>query len=136
MPAKPPTIVELAWTGDLTFSGSSHQTAIVLDGRSAKGPSPVQALGFALAGCMSTDIVDILVKGRHPLRAFRARLTAQRAQDEPHRFVRVELAVVCEGAVPPEAIERAIALSKDKYCSVWHSLRPDIQFTVSFERLE
>lgn len=136
MPAKPPTIVDLAWTGDLTFSGTSGQTAIALDGHSAKGPSPVQALGFALAGCMSTDIVDILVKGRHPLRAFRAHLTAERAPDDPHRFVRVELALVLEGPVPSDAIERAIALSKDKYCSVWHSLRPDIRFTVSFERLE
>ncbi len=131
---KPPAIVDLTWSGDLTFSGSSGQTAVMLDGRSLKGPSPVQALAFALAGCMSTDVVDILTKGRHPLRAFRAHLTAERAQEDPHRFVRVELALTVEGQVPVDAIARAIALSKDKYCSVWHSLRRDIEFTVTFEQ--
>ena len=46
----------------------------------------------------------------------------------------VELHFTIEGAAPAEAIERAIALSREKYCSVWHSMRQDIDFQVTFER--
>jgi putative redox protein len=93
----------------------------------------VDALAAALAGCMTTDVTDIIVKGRHPLRALTSHLVAERASTEPHRFVRVALHFTVEGAVPPHAVERAIALSRDKYCSVWHSMRQDIEFTVSFD---
>ena len=57
----------------------------------AAGPSPVQALALALAGCMSVDVVHILERGRQPLRALRARLVAERAAEDPHRLVRVDL---------------------------------------------
>jgi putative redox protein len=58
-------------------------------------------------------------------------LTAYRAQQEPHRFLKVDLRFDVEGTVPREAVERAIALSHDKYCSVWHSLNHDIDFQVT-----
>lgn len=83
---------------------------------------------------MTTDVVDILVKGRHPLTALHSHLVAGRAADDPHRFVSMTLHFTINGLVPPEAIERAIALSRDKYCSVWHSMRRDIAFTVTFDQ--
>ena len=129
--SKPPTVADLTWIGDLKFAGVSAATSLTLDGDSVAGPSPVQALAFALASCMATDVVFILTKGRHPLSAMRARLTAQRAQQDPHRFVKVDLRFDIEGAVPPEAVERAVSLSREKYCSVWHSLNHDIDFQVT-----
>ena len=78
-----------------------------------------------------TDVVFILTKGRHPLSSVRAHLTAQRAQQDPHRFVKVDLRFDIEGAVAAEAVERAITLSREKYCSVWHSLNHDIDFRVT-----
>ena len=105
-----------------------------MDSSGTAGPSPVDALGAAVASCMTTDVVDILVKGRHPLTALQSRLVAERAADHPHRFVSMTLHFTITGHVPPEAIERAIALSRDKYCSVWHSMRQDIAFTVTFDR--
>lgn len=131
--AKPPTVAELTWIGDLKFAGVSGATAMTIDGNSAAGPSPVQALAFALAGCMATDVVFILTKGRHSIRGLRAHLTAHRAQQDPHRFLKVDLRFDLDGAVPADAVERAITLSREKYCSVWHSLRPDIDFRTSFE---
>ena len=104
---------------------------MIIDGDSAAGPSPVQALAFALAGCMATDVVFILTKGRHPVHGVRAHLVAHRAQADPHRFLKVELAFDVEGAVPLDAVERAVALSHDKYCSVWHTLNHDIDFQVT-----
>ena len=129
--AKPPTITDLTWLGDLRFGGRSDQASITLDSAGLAGPSPVQALGFALAGCMTTDVAHILSKGRHPFRALRSHLVADRSPDEPHRFVRMTLHVTVEGQVPADAVERAVALSREKYCSVWHSMRQDIAFTTT-----
>ena len=106
---------------------------MTLDSAGVAGPSPVQALGFALAGCMTTDVAYILTKGRQPFRALRSQLVADRAPEDAHRFVRVRLHFTVTGAVPSEAVERAIALSHEKYCSVWHSMRQDIAFTTSHE---
>ena len=82
---------------------------------------------------MSVDVVDILRKGRHPLRGLRSRLKAERLDDPPRRLVRATLHFDLEGEVPQEAVVRAIALSRDKFCSVWHSLRQDIDFQVTFD---
>ncbi|PYQ99171.1 MAG: hypothetical protein DMF95_02285 [Acidobacteria bacterium] len=131
---KPPTVVDLTWVGDLKFSGASGTASMMLDSAGVAGPSPVQALGFALAGCMATDVAHILAKGRHPLRGLRAHLIADRSQEDPHRFVRVTLHITVEGDVPADTVERAIALSREKYCSVWHSMRNDIAFTVTREQ--
>jgi putative redox protein len=130
---KPPVEVELTWDGDLRFRGIAGQNAVVVDSDGTAGPSPVQALALALSGCMSVDVVHILERGRQPLRGLRARLRAERAPEDPHRLVRVDLRFDVTGEVAADKIERAIALSREKYCSVWHSLRQDIEFTTSFE---
>lgn len=130
---KPPAVADLEWIGDLEFRAASAKITMTLDGESTAGPSPVQALAFALAGCMSVDVIDILRKGRHDVRALKAHLVADRAPESPHRFVKVSLRFVVQGAVPEQAVERAIALSRDKYCSVWQSMRPDIDFTTTYE---
>jgi len=130
---KPPLSAELLWTRDLQFGGTSGPQALVIDGDGAAGPSPMQLLAFALAGCMSIDVVSILQKGRHPVTALRASLTGERATEPPRRFVTVTLHFHVAGSVPADAVERAIALSREKYCSVWHSMRPEIAFTTSYE---
>jgi putative redox protein len=143
VPSKPPTVADLVWLGDLRFAATLYRPAsakgdragglsgLVIDSAGIVGPSPVEALGLSLAGCMSIDVAHILTRGRHPFRALRSHLVADRAPDNPHRVVRATLHLVVEGDVSPEAVERAIALSRDKYCSVWHSLRPDIVLTVT-----
>ena len=65
--------------------------------------------------------------------AYGSRLVADRLPDDPHRFVRAALHIDVEGDVPPDAVARAIQLSHDKYCSVWHSMRQDIEFSTSFD---
>lgn len=132
---KPPAVVDLKWIGDLTFEATSANAALTIDGNSVVGPSPVQALGIAIAGCTTTDVIHILTRGRHPVRALRSHLVADRAQEDPHRFVRMALHVTVEGDVPGDAVARAIALSREKYCSVWHSMRQDIDFQVTFDVL-
>lgn len=131
--AKPPTVIDLTWIGDLRLSGTCDKASMTLDSAGLAGPSPVQALGFALAGCMTMDVAYILTKGRQPFRALRSHLVADRAQEEPHRIVSMTLHVTVEGDVAADAVARAIALSHEKYCSVWHSMRQDIAFTMTHE---
>jgi putative redox protein len=130
---KPPIAAELIWSGDLRFGATTGATAMMTDGDSTAGPSPVQLLAIALAGCLSTDVVDIIRKGRHPLTALRTSVTGTRASQPPRRLLTAHLHFYVHGDVPPAAVERAIALSREKYCSVWHSLRQDIELTTEFE---
>ena len=129
---KPPTTLELVWERELVFAGQSGAASMVLDSAGEAGPSPVQALAFALAACMGMDVVHILKKGRYDLHGLRVALTGERAPDNPHRFTSVTLDFAVTGPVPKDQIQRAIDLSHEKYCSVWHSMRMDIAFETRF----
>jgi len=83
-------------------------------------------LVIGLAACMAMDVVDIIRKGRYPLTAFRTSIVAERQPTVPHRLTKASLHFHVHGEVPEHVVERAIALSRDKYCSVWHSLKEDI----------
>jgi putative redox protein len=130
---KPPVPASLVWNGDLRFRASSGTSEMTLDGASTAGPSPVQALAFSLAGCMAMDVVDILRRGRHAVTTFNVTFAGRRADTHPHRFLSINLHFTVHGKVPAGAVERAVALSRDKYCSVWHSMRQDIDLTTTFE---
>ncbi len=129
---KPPTTIELVWEHDLVLAGHAGNVSMVLDSAGVEGPSPVQTLAFALAGCMAMDIVHILKKGRFDLRGLRVVLVAERAQDTPHRITGVGIEFAVTGEVPKDQVQRAIDLSHEKYCSVWHSMRQDIAFDTRF----
>jgi len=129
----PVVSVDLEWRGGLRFAGRSGDVELTMDSPPGPGaPSPVQALAFALAGCMAMDVAVVLQKGRLPVAALRVRLDADRAVTDPRRLVRATIHFTVEGEVPPEKMDRALALSRDKYCSVWNSLRPDIELRTSY----
>lgn len=129
----PRTTIDLEWAGEERFTARSGPHTFTIDGTRALAPSPVDTLAAALAGCMGIDVAHILMKGRQPLERLTARLDADRAAEEPKRILGVSLHYVITGAVEAEKVERAIALSRQKYCSVWHSLRQDVDFRTSFE---
>ena len=123
----------ITWQGERRFAADFRGVPVTMDGDSTAGPSPVEALGLALASCMGVDVADILRKGRHDLRALTTELVAERAPEPPSRFTAVDLRFRITGDVPAAAVERAIALSHEKYCSVWHTLRQDLPLTTSYE---
>jgi putative redox protein len=128
---KPATLVDLTWTGGLAFTAAaSNDRRVVIDGRSQSGLSPVELLAVATAGCMAVDVVHILGKSRQPPTALRAQCSGTRAETEPHRFIAVRLTFDIEGDVEQAVVDRAIQLSRDKYCSVWNSLREDTALDV------
>ena len=88
---------------------------------------------MALAGCMAIDVADIVTKGRYTLSALEAHIVGERAADPPRRFTHFTLHFTVSTSAPAHAVERAIALSREKYCSVWHSLRQDTPLETTFE---
>ena len=97
------------------------------------GPRRCSSLACGVASCMAIDVASIITKGRHPLRALSVRLDGHRAAGPPARYTGLDLHFTVSGDVPHDAVARAIALSRDKYCSVWQSMRQDIALDVRFE---
>ena len=131
MSEKTPVTLDLTWDADLRFSGSSAGIPFVLDSSSKAGLAPMQALAAGLAGCMAMDVVHILRKGRHDLNGLKMHLVGRRAGEAPRRFVAIDLEFQITGPVPVDQVERAIQLSRETYCSVWASMRQDIEFNVT-----
>ena len=133
MPPKAPTIADLRWLGDLRFEATVNNHSMTIDSASTAGPSPVETLGVSLAACMSIDVAHILTRGRHTFTALRCHIEAERAPDDPHRYTRIHLRVAVEGGIGRDVVDRAVTLSHEKYCSVWHSMRQDIDLQISVD---
>jgi len=120
--------VRLKWTGrDLVFEGGADDgPVVVVDGGSSEGASPMQLLLLSVAGCMGIDIKMILEKSRVPFDAIEIEVEGERADEAPRRYVRIELVCRVSGPAAEDAdkVQRAVDLSRDKYCSVLHSLDP------------
>lgn len=123
----------LRWEGGTILACRAGEVAATLDWDSRTAASPVQALIFALAGCMATDVVLVLQKGRQPLAGLSATVRADRAEKPPRRLLRVDIRFAVQGEVAADKVERAIRLSRETYCSVWHSMAQDIELTTSFQ---
>lgn len=126
-------LASLTWIGDLRFAAESGEAHLTLDSDGLAGPSPVQALALALGACMGVDVVHILSKGRHPITGVQVSLDGERADDAPRRLLRVSIHFRIAGLVPLDVVERAVRLSRDTYCSVWHSMRRDIELVTTSE---
>lgn len=125
--------VHLRWESGQRFAGQVGSAPIVLDGSSDAAVSPMQAVMAGLAGCMAIDVVHILEKGRQPLEHLETTLTATRAENPPRKFTSFRLHFRVGGDIKKSRVQRAIDLSRETYCSVWHSLREDIELAVDFE---
>lgn len=110
---------------------------MVVDGDARLGPAPMEALLASLAGCMAVDIQAILEKSRVPLEELEVLVEGLRAPDPPQRYTSIRMRFRLKG--PAEADEgkvlRAIQLSEEKYCSVHHTLRRDLDIQTVYERV-
>ncbi len=88
-------------------------------------------------GCTAYDVVLILKRGRHPVTGCSVKLNAERAEVDPKVFTRINMHFTVTGkGIPSAAVERAIAMSHEKYCSASIMLGKTAQITTSFELLE
>jgi putative redox protein len=127
------TTAQLHWRAGVIFDATAGAHTFRVDGDSSAGASPMQHLLVALGGCMGIDIADILVKMRTPPARLDVALEGERPEEPPRRFTRVVMTLRIEGDVPLRNVERAIALSKDRYCSVWRTFAQDTVLEVDVE---
>jgi putative redox protein len=112
------------WVGERTFIGESGTGHSVLfgnpvdpDGR-RPGPSPMELVLIGTGGCSSYDVVHILERGREPVEGCTIDLEADRADQDPKVFTRIHMRFRVSGrGLDPKKVERAVALSREKYCS-------------------
>jgi len=102
-------------------------------GPSDEGVRPMQALLLSLASCSSIDVLHILQKQHHRVDQLDVHVEAERADAVPAVFTKIHLRFVAAGDFPLHKLERAVALSADKYCSVSHMLRSTVAITHSAE---
>jgi len=123
--------IKLNWKGEGLlfegFGGAPDTPPITLDGEVKEGPTPMDALLLSCAGCAGADLVVILNKMKVALESVSVEITADRRPEHPKRYtaIRYLFRLAGEGLDRRKA-ERAVNLSLDKYCSVVHSLNPDI----------
>ena len=144
----------VSWTGALATrsgmgfvaeTGSGH--TLVMDGAPDAvkpdnggqnlAPRPLETVLAGTGGCTAYDVVLILKRGRHPVTGCTVKLEAQRAETDPKVFTRIHMHFTVSGqGIPASAVERAIAMSHDKYCSASIMLAKTAQISTSFELLE
>jgi putative redox protein len=100
------------------FTESGNTIQFDADSAHTHGPSPMEAVLMALCSCTSVDVVSILQKKRQPLEGLRVSATAEQAPAPPRVFTRIHLTYAVTGKLSRTAVERAVSLSKEKYCSV------------------
>lgn len=122
-------MVTLRWLEDEAFRAEldgDSGLSVTLDGSAKSGFSPMQSLLASLAGCMAIDVVLILKKMRTSFDGLDVRIEGERREDPPRAFRSIKMRFVVSGGVPRDKAERAVKLSLDRYCSVFHTLRKDI----------
>ena len=144
----------VSWTGALgtrsgmgfvAETGSGH--TLVMDGAPDAdkpdnggqnlAPRPLETVLAGTGGCTAYDVVLILRRGRHDVRGCSVKLTADRATEDPKVFTRIHMHFSVSGkALPAAAVERAIAMSHEKYCSASIMLGKTAEISTSFELLE
>ncbi len=147
----------VSWTGTpattgspsgMTFlaqTGSGH--TLVMDGApdAAKpengganlAPRPMETVLAGTGGCTAYDVVLILKRGRHDVRGCSVKLTSERAPVDPKVFTKIRMHFVVTGrGLTATAVERAVAMSHDKYCSATIMLGKTAEITTSFEVVE
>ena len=98
---------------------------------------PMELLLAGTGGCTAYDVVLILKRGRHDVRGCSVQLSSQRADSDPKVFTQITMHFTVTGkGIPAAAVERAIAMSHEKYCSASIMLGKTAQITTSFEVLE
>ena len=134
--------VRVKWVEDRTFvgeAGTGHKIAFgtASDNGPKPGPSPMELVLIGTGGCSAYDVVHILEKGREPVDSVEVALDADRAETDPKVFTRIHMQFTVKGrGLDPARVERAIALSVDKYCSASAMMAKTAELTHGFEVID
>lgn len=126
-----------AWVEEQRFNGvatSGH--SIVVDGDKKAGNSPMELVLIGLCGCTGYDVASILRKKREPFTSLEVRAEAERAADPPSVYTEIRLVYRVGGNVSHKAMEDAVRLSEEKYCSVSAMLQKTARINYTIEYTE
>ncbi len=131
------------WIEGIAFIGEAESGhAVVMDGAPAAGgrnlgPRPMEMLLLGAGGCSSIDVIMILKKSRQAVSDCYVELEAERAETDPKVFTRIHMHFVVKGKdIKPEAVEKAVKLSAEKYCSASIMLGATAEMTHDFEVIQ
>jgi putative redox protein len=131
------TEARTTWVENQRFDGiASSGHSIVVDGDKIAGNSPMELVLIGLCGCTGYDVVSILQKKREPFISLEVRAQAERAVDPPSVYTEIKLIYRVGGRVSRKAVEDAVRLSKEKYCSVSAMLAKTAKITAEIEYLD
>ena len=130
-----PTIIQYA--GDDFFiatTPSGHAQTIDVKSERRAAPGPLELFIVGLGGCTAADVISVLHKKREQVTAYHIEIRTERREEHPRSFRRIELKHIVRGHhLSTEAVQHAIALSTDKYCSAISTVRPTAEVVASFE---
>jgi putative redox protein len=126
------------WKHDQQYdaeSHSGHHVTVDADAAHAGGPSPMELVLMALCSCTAVDVVSILQKKREPFTSLTVSAVAEQSPAPPRVFTHIHLTYHLGGKISPKAAEDAVALSKNKYCSVSKMLEKAaaIDYEITYE---
>ncbi len=124
----------LTWEKELIFHGRTQRgEEIDFDAELQWGCMPTETLLMSVAGCMGIDVVSFVQKMRGNVTKFRIDYSGERNPTPPQYYTSIELVIHISGDdITSKKMDRAISLSQEKYCSVYHSLRKDLKVTVKY----
>jgi len=124
----------LRWDKDLIFIGRTPRGyEVEFDPQMEWGCTPTETLLLSVAGCMGIDMVSFLRKMKCDIKSYKMDIVGERNPTPPQYFTSIEMIISVTGAaLTARKIERAISLSHNKYCSVYHSLRKDMKVKVDY----
>jgi putative redox protein len=118
------------WSGQMQFAGTGNGGhSVLMDGDNKAGNSPMELVLVALCGCTAYDVVSILQKKREPFITVEVSAQAEKAPDSPRVFTDIKLQYRIAGNVARKAVEDAVRLSEEKYCSVAAMLNKTARIT-------
>jgi putative redox protein len=129
-------------SGYTAHSESGHAIRFDAAPEHLEGPTPMEAVLMALCACTSVDVVNILKKKRQPLASLTVSAEAEQRTEQPRYFNKIKLVYTvraeADGQLSRKAVEDAVALSKDKYCSVSAMLEKsaEIDFVIDYDGVE
>jgi putative redox protein len=113
-------------------SGTGHHF-LIDDATGNTGAKPIELVAIGLAGCTAFDVINILRKKRQTVTAYEVRCEADQVTEPPQIFSKVRIHHIIEGVVDPAAVEDAIRLSEEKYCSVGAMIKESAELHTTYE---
>ena len=133
----------LNWKGNFRFEAKNEKgllinfDALTKYGGEETAPTPMETVLASLAGCTSFDVINILKKKRQNITSYSVETEAERRDEPPEVFTKIHINYIVKGRnISKEAVEKAIQLSNDKYCSVGAMLKKTAEITTSYEIIQ